>query len=58
MVETSDITGTEQVFICVRYIDDKYITLFFQFAPATGKTGRGLATLTLESLKRFGTETR
>lgn len=50
--ETSDISGTKQVFICVRYIDNKYFTLYedyIKFVLTTNRTGRGLAILILKS---------
>lgn len=59
--ETADIAGTEQVSICVRYINDKNFTLhedFLQFVPTTDMTGRGIASLILESLKGFGIDTQ
>lgn len=53
--ETTDISTTEQVSICVRYISDNNIQEdFLQFVPAKSLTGESLSDLILNSLESFG----
>ncbi|KAL4141698.1 hypothetical protein QTP88_004287 [Uroleucon formosanum] len=57
--ETSDISGMEQVSLCVRYVDLDKLELredFLQFIPTNNTTGKGLANLILENLSTFGVE--
>lgn len=59
--ETADISGIEQVSLCVRYIELNTLTLteeFLQFVPTSDMTGKGIANLILESLKQFGVDTK
>jgi len=58
--ETADISGIEQVSICVRYIDRESIVLredFLQFVPTIDVSGKGLARLILDSLQSLGIDT-
>ncbi|XP_050064723.1 uncharacterized protein LOC126553622 [Aphis gossypii] len=51
--ETSDISGVEQVSLCVRYVDLDKLELhedFLQFIPTNDTTGKALANLILENL--------
>lgn len=57
--ETSDISGVEQVSLCVRYVDLDKLELhedFLQFIPTNDTTGKGQANLILENLSTFGVE--
>jgi len=59
--ETADISGIEQVSLCVRYIELNTLTLteeFLQFVPTSDMTGKGIANLILESLEQFGVDTK
>lgn len=59
--ETADISGIEQVSLCVRYIELNTLTLteeFSQFVPTSDMTGKGIANFILESLKQFGIDTK
>lgn len=57
--ETADIAGIEQVSICAKYVDVDDFTVredFLQFVSTNDMTGKGSATLILDSLKSFGIE--
>lgn len=59
--ETADISGIEQVSLCVRYIELNTLTLteeFLQFVPTSDMTGKGIANLILKSLQQFGIDTK
>ncbi|XP_060845789.1 zinc finger MYM-type protein 1-like [Rhopalosiphum padi] len=59
--ETADIANIEEVALCARYLDKKNMIIkeeFIQFIPTIDTTGKGLATLILESLHTFGIETK
>lgn len=59
--ETADISGVEQVSLCVRYINSNTLKLteeFLQFVPTNDMTGKGIANLILENLKQFGINTQ
>ncbi|CAH0563002.1 unnamed protein product [Brassicogethes aeneus] len=59
--ETSDISGVEQVSICVRYFDvDEHVFRedFLQFVPAKELTGEGIAKTLIENLQEFGVKTK
>jgi hypothetical protein len=60
--ETTDVSGTEQFSLCVRYVDDTDSTCkiredFLQFVPIFDVTGKGLAKVILDSLRSFGINT-
>ncbi|XP_025417875.1 uncharacterized protein LOC112688740 [Sipha flava] len=51
--ETADISGVEQVSLCVRYFNSNTLKLteeFLQFVPTNNMTGKGIANLILENL--------
>lgn len=55
--ETADISGIEQISLCVRYLNIETKVLhedFLQFVPTTDMTGIGLANIILNSLHAFG----
>ncbi|XP_076283965.1 52 kDa repressor of the inhibitor of the protein kinase-like [Lasioglossum baleicum] len=56
--ETCDISTTEQLSLCVRYIDEendsKLCEQFLQFVPVTSTTGKNLSQTILESLNNYG----
>lgn len=53
--ETTDISTTEQVTICVRYVNENKIHEdFLQFVPAESLTGESLSNLIINSLEKFG----
>ena len=55
--ETADISGTEQVSLCVRYMDCINSVMhedFLQFIPVYDVTGQGLANVILDNLSKFG----
>ncbi|XP_063244851.1 zinc finger MYM-type protein 1-like [Bacillus rossius redtenbacheri] len=55
--ETADISGVEQVSLCVRYVDLKEMMLkedFLQFVSTSDFTGKGISELILSSLTSFG----
>jgi len=59
--ETADISGVEQVSLCVRYINSNTLKLteeFLQFVPTNDMTGKGIANLILENLQKFGINTQ
>jgi len=66
--ETNDISCFEQLSLCVRYLeqiidaknDISYVLRedFLQFLPVYSTTGRNLATVILENLKRLGVNSR
>ncbi|XP_025407219.1 zinc finger MYM-type protein 1-like [Sipha flava] len=59
--ETVDISGVEQVSLCVRYFNSNTLKLteeFLQFVPTNNMTGKGIANLILENLEQFGINTQ
>ncbi|XP_025424947.1 zinc finger MYM-type protein 1-like [Sipha flava] len=57
--ETADIAGTEQVSICVRYLnyDDSKLKIcedFLSFVPVADLTGKGLSNIILDFLEQSG----
>lgn len=53
--ETTDISTTEQVTLCVRYVNEnKIYEDFLQFVPAESLTGESLSNLIINSLEKFG----
>jgi len=59
--ETADISGVEQVSLCVRYINSNTLKLteeFLQFVPTNDMTLKGIANLILENLQQFGINTQ
>lgn len=56
--ETCDISTTEHISLCVRYIDEendnKICEQFLQFVPVTSTTGKNLSDKILESLNNYG----
>lgn len=59
--ETADISGVEQVSLCVRYINSNTLQLteeFLRFVPTNNMTGKGIANLILENLQQFGINTQ
>ncbi|XP_068916906.1 52 kDa repressor of the inhibitor of the protein kinase-like [Tenebrio molitor] len=55
--ETADISGVEQVSLCVRYVDLTTLKIkehFLQFVPTADVTGEGLAKVILNNLREFG----
>lgn len=55
--ETADISGVEQLSLCVRYVDlptNSVNEVFLQFAPLKDTTGKGIATTILEELQSYG----
>lgn len=58
--ETADVSGIEQVSLCVRYVELNTLKLhedFLQFVPAVDMTGKGLAKLIIDNLQHFGIDT-
>lgn len=58
--ETADVSGIEQVSLCVRYVELSTLELhedFLQFVPAVDMTGKGLAKLIIDNLQNFGIDT-
>lgn len=58
---TAYMPGTEQVCLCVRYLDDDSKILreeFLQFLPKVDTTGKGLTNLILQSLQTFGIDVK
>lgn len=52
--ETSDISGLEQLSLCVRHVDRENFTVkenFLQFVPLYDVTGKGIATAILDKLR-------
>lgn len=57
--ETTDVQGTEQLSLCVRYLDLQTNDIredFLQFVPVTDVSGKGLASTILSSLNRIGVD--
>lgn len=55
--ETTDISGIEQVSLCVRYVELNTLILteeFLQFVPISDMTGEGIANSILKNLQQFG----
>lgn len=55
--ETTDISGTEQLSLCVRFVDAAAGQVkedFLQFVPIFDVTGKGLATVIENSMTKFG----
>jgi ribosomal protein L20 len=54
--ETADISGVEQVSLCMRYVDLTTLKIkehFLQFVPTADVTGEGLAKVVLNNLREF-----
>lgn len=57
--ETTDISGTEQFSLCVRYLDifkKEMREDFLKFVPVHDVTRKGLTTTLMDSLKELGLE--
>nr|CAH7767474.1 unnamed protein product [Callosobruchus chinensis] len=55
--ETADISGVEQLSLCVRYLDNETSNIredFVQFVPVHDVTGKGLANSIMETLTKLG----
>lgn len=55
--KTADISGVEQLSLCVRYVDllaNAVNEIFLQFTPLKETTGKGIATKILEELHSYG----
>ncbi|XP_031332794.1 zinc finger MYM-type protein 1-like [Photinus pyralis] len=55
--ETTDISTTEQMSLCIRCVDPSFTfveELFLQFIPIEDVTGKGIATAIVDNLKRLG----
>ncbi|XP_060874016.1 zinc finger MYM-type protein 1-like [Metopolophium dirhodum] len=59
--ETADVSGVEQVSLCVRYVEINHLELreeFLQFVPTFDVTGKGLAKLIIDNLQKYGIDTK
>lgn len=59
--ETADISGVEQVPLCVRYVELTILELreeFLRFVPTSDVIGMGLANRILDTIKKFGFDTK
>ncbi|XP_023311927.1 zinc finger MYM-type protein 1-like [Anoplophora glabripennis] len=59
--ETADISGVEQVSLCVRYVDMTSIKIkehFLQFVQTADLTGSGLAAIIMDNLRKWGIDTK
>lgn len=55
--ETADVSGVDQVSLCVRYVEINHLELrqeFLEFVPTFNVTGKGLAKLIIDNLQKYG----